>query len=94
MAKYKVGDKVRVINLEDAEKMGRKIEYHGDGYISSIRNLKMHNSFESNVMCHEMLNFMGKVVTISSVSRQYSIKECSYFWTDEMFKGIFNNPNN
>lgn len=37
----------------------------------------------------EMVKLKGKVVEIEDVdSISYSIKECGYFWTDEMFSGL------
>ena len=74
-AKFKAGDKVRV----------RKDLVVGNTY-------KM--NFEKERLCvftSEMAKFRGKKVTISkyfSSASRYSIKECDYCWTDEMFEPV------
>lgn len=97
MSKYKIGDKVKVITLNQAERIGEHINIirNKDGDVIEIDRLKMNGSGYFNCMCNEMLDFMGKVVTIKNVyPRGYNIKECGYAWTDEMFTNIDNNPNN
>lgn len=36
----------------------------------------------------EMIRFAGKVVTIKKSWEKYSIEECLWNWTDEMFVGL------
>lgn len=72
MAKYKVGDKVRVIANGERDKTYYMMDDKG----------------ERNSMVNDMLKLCGKVVTIKSVMKQYTIEECFYLWTDEMFEGL------
>lgn len=46
----------------------------------------MANGGYSDSVIFEMLNLAGKVVTIADVGYCYTIKECGYNWTDEMFE--------
>lgn len=51
------------------------------------RYYSMADGSNSNIAVGGMINFAGKVVTISYLSdRQYRIKEYTCFWTDEMFE--------
>ena len=70
--KYKVGD--RVVVREDLR--------HDVNYF-------MEDSHASDVAVDTMLNFRGQVVTIGDGRYdKYSIEECGYSWTDEMFAGL------
>lgn len=74
MAKYKVGDKVQVISNP----------VWGHFY-------KMETGTHGNTINTTMGKLAGEVVTISSVWNDnlgYSVAECSYNWTDGMFKGL------
>lgn len=76
MAKYKVGDKVRVrSDLERYDSTGKIKQYcMEDG--------------KHNTVVDDMLNLAGKIVTIESYDGQYCIEESSWHWTDEMFEGL------
>lgn len=73
MAKYKVGDKVRVIT-------------NGERY----KTYWMEGKSGRNSMVETMLEFGGKVVTITKASNTgYSVSECpGWGWVDEMFEGL------
>lgn len=71
MAKYKVGDRVRV-----RKDLKGDVQYN------------METGGVHNVAVSSMLKFAGKIVTIKSVVEQYTIAECGFLWTDEMFDGI------
>lgn len=74
MAKYKVGDKVRV--RED---------------LIEDKPYAMEGKSPFWVPVGGMLNFAGKIVTISEVCKNsYHIKEYSCEWTDEMFDDSLN----
>lgn len=75
--KYKPGDRVRVIKNPKR----RKSYYMADGQ-------------QSNVFNELMMDFAGKVVTIESITvgLEYTIREFSYYWTDEMFEGLADEP--
>lgn len=74
MAKFKVGDKVRV-------RTDLKV---GSYYYNENRSYR-------DVFSSGMSNFKGKIVTIKNVwvDNSYSIKECGFIWTDEMFEPVF-----
>ena len=72
MAKYKVGDKVRV--RKDLKK--------------DTKNYYMSDRRCSYIATYGMLNLAGKVVTIEYVGDSYTIKEYGCYWTDEMFEGL------
>jgi len=70
MNKFKVGDKVRV-----REKLKR-----GGLYFNSANT-------HSAAVTSEMARIAGQVVTIKTVNEwEYTLEECGYFWTDEMFE--------
>lgn len=69
MAKYKVGDKVKV--RKDLE-VG--VTYGADRFV------------------REMSDLRGKIITIKEVNlydSEYRIEEFRYWWTDEMFEGLY-----
>lgn len=45
----------------------------------------MDNGEEVNIVVGEMAKLAGCEVTIEDCGRQYSILECGYSWTDDMF---------
>jgi hypothetical protein len=47
----------------------------------------MSNGKESNTVVGDMMEFKGKVVTITHVDSQYKIEDLWCNWTDEMFEG-------
>lgn len=82
MAKYKVGDKVRVrSDLSRYDSTGKLKHYY-------MENDKR----ESNTVVDDMPDLAGKIVTITGVWRQYVIKESHWDWTDEMFEGLAEEP--
>jgi hypothetical protein len=82
MAKYKVGDKVRVrSDLKRYDSTGKIKQY-------CMENDKT----EHNTVVDDMPNFAGKIVKIIKVGSQYSIEGNKWSWTDEMFEGFAEEP--
>lgn len=85
MAKYKVGDKVRV--RSDLER------YDSQG---NIKNYYMEDGSSSNTVVPYMLELAGKIVTITRYDyNQYLVEKLdsgwkseTLCWTDEMFEGL------
>lgn len=48
----------------------------------------MDDSCIRDTVVPEMERFAGETVTISYVGHKYSIAECGWSWTDEMFAGL------
>lgn len=71
--KYNVGDKVRV----------RKDLRAGDGKLYLMDGKSFGDTFVDN-----MAHLVGKVVTIKTANKMYTIEECGYNWTDEMFEPV------
>ena len=65
-------------------KVGDKVRVRND--LVEDKDYYMANRSESNTVVDIMLSLRGKVVTIKSVSPQYRIEECGFYWTDEMFE--------
>ena len=76
---YNVGDKVIVISKEMFDQ----------ACAEQNNTTGEEVQFGNNIMCNEMINWLGKMVTISSINYggQYRIEECDYYWTNEMFVG-------
>lgn len=79
MARYKVGDKVRLIdNFEQ-------------GRIYYMRGLSNKPGYSLTIKwsLNERMKLAGKIVTISEVGEYYRIEEDDYrkHWTDDMFVG-------
>lgn len=75
--KYKVGDKVRIKNLD---------WYNQNKDVSLIESTNSYYNF-----IEVMQDFCGKVMTISSVNNDYydMVEDAGeYFWTDEMIEGL------
>ena len=72
MYMYQVGDRVRV----RCDLNQRQTYYTA-------------NKEDYNSATNDMVLFAGKVVTISDqIYGQYRVKECAFYWTDEMFEGL------
>ena len=79
MARYKVGDKVRIID---------NFVQDGVYYMRGLSN-KPGYSLTIKWSLNERMKFAGKIVTISEVGEYYRIEEdghCKH-WTDDMFVG-------
>lgn len=75
--KYKVGDKVRIKNLD---------WYNQNKDVSLIESTNSYYNF-----IEVMRDFCGKVMTISSVNSDYydMVEDAGeYYWTDEMIEGL------
>lgn len=79
MARYKVGDKVRIID---------NFVQDGVYYMRGLSN-KPGYSLTIKWSLNERMKFAGKIVTISEVGEYYRIEEDNYrkHWTDDMFVG-------
>lgn len=82
MARYKVGDKVRLIdNFEQ-----RRIYY--------MRGLSNRPGVSVTIKwsLEERMKLAGKIVTIAEVGEYYRIEEDNHYktWTDDMFVGTAN----
>lgn len=79
MARYKVGDKVRMIDefVQD-EVYYMRNQDNNPGYSLTIK-----------WSLNERMKFAGKIVTISEVGEYYRIEEDDHrkHWTDDMFVG-------
>ena len=82
MARYKVGDKVRVID---------NFVLHGNYYMRNQNNDPgLYVTIKHTL--NERMQLAGKIVTISEVEIYYRIEEdatCKY-WSDDMFVGAVN----
>lgn len=80
MARYKVGDKVRMID-----------NFVQDGlyYMRSQGNKAGGRSLTIKWSLEERMKLAGKIVTISEVGEYYRIEEDDHhkLWTDDMFVG-------
>ena len=79
MARYKVGDKVRLIdNFVQYEEYHMRDRNNNPGYTITVK-----------WSLEERMKLVGKIVTISQVGDYYRIKEDNYrkHWTDDMFVG-------
>lgn len=83
MAKYKVGDKVRVRS---------DLRRFDDGQFIPKLYYMENDETESNTVVPVMLDLAGKIVTIKKVERQYKIDDSTLSWTDEMFEGLAEEP--
>ena len=62
-------------------KVGDKVKVRSD--------LRVGKSYGEHTFVHDMIKFMGKIVTIESVWEQgYRIEEDAYWWTDEMLEPV------
>lgn len=79
MARYKVGDKVRMIDNFVLN------EY----YYMRYQNNKTGSFIRIKWSLEERMELAGKIVTISEVGEYYRIEEDDYrkHWTDDMFVG-------
>lgn len=82
MARYKVGDKVRLIdNFVQYEEYCMRDRNNNPGYTITVQ-----------WSLEERMKLAGKIVTISKVGEYYRIEEDDYrkHWTDDMFVGMAN----
>lgn len=48
----------------------------------------MNDGNSCDVATSEMVELAGQTVTISAACGKYNIKECRWYWTDDMFEGL------
>lgn len=79
MARYKVGDKVRMIDKFVQDEI----------YYMRSQDNKTGYSLTIKWSLNERMKFAGKIVTISEVGEYYRIEEDDHrkHWTDDMFVG-------
>lgn len=73
-------------------KVGDKVRVRKD--LKLGKSYYMDNSSSNNSVASKMCEFAGKVVTIKDVYIQYTIEECGFNWTDEMFEGLATETSN
>lgn len=57
--------------------------------LTPYKTYYMHNRKDNNIATYSMCTYAGKIVTIICVKEQYRVKECSGWWTDDMFETLY-----